>query len=132
MLDLSKQAIEGNTLTNQLEKVNLSIGTRLVPGLVVSAREQHPVELASGRTIQRPFADVLSYRETNPDGENPGITYLTVTRENMGFATRRFNQVEGLDVDENGAFYTFEQLETKRGEDILAQQARNQPASAAL
>lgn len=104
------------------EKKTIYIAGRAIPGVQVSKSETEQVELPTGKFIPAQFADIVSLRETNPDGDNPGQVYLTMTRENLRFATLRFDHVVGLDVAEDGTILTPADLETLRGEDIQARQ----------
>lgn len=112
------------------EKRTIYIAGRAIPGVQVSKGETESVELPSGKSIPAQFADIVSLRETNPDGENPGQVYLTLTRENLRFATLRFDHVVGLDVSEDGTILTPADLEALRGEDIQARQVARMAAMA--
>lgn len=118
------------------EKRNVIIAGRAVPGLVISQPSTEIVELPSGKRIPSTFADVMTLRETNPDGPNAGQQYLTVTRENLRFTTLRFNHVIGLDVTEDGTLIQLAELEERRTADIIARQNANlaakTPVSASL
>lgn len=113
------------------EKRTIYIAGRAIPGVQVSKAETENVDLPSGKTIPAQFADIVSLRETNPDGENPGQKYLTMTRENLRFATLRFDHVVGLDVSEDGTILTPADLEALRGEDIQARQVARLSAAPA-
>lgn len=117
----------------QFVKRYINIAGNDIPGLQVSEPETEMVTLPARpglppRTIPAQFADIITYRSTNPfDGQgNPQeVTwYLTLTRENLRFATRRpdGDYVIGLDVDEEGNFLTFDDLEARRRKDIAARQ----------
>src|SRR4051812_30835151 len=87
----------------QFVKRFVMIAGRAIPGIQISASEDAPVTLPSGKTIRATFADVLTLRETNP-ANGPVTTYLTVTRENLRFTALRFTNVADLDFDpETGA-----------------------------
>ena len=103
-----------------LTKRWLSIGGRAVPGIQISPAETRQVQTRAGKTIPVQFAEVLSLRETNP-ANGPVVQYLRVTPENLGFTTLRFNEVEGLDV-ENGSHLSIEVLEARRLTQIMARQ----------
>lgn len=114
-----------------MTKRNVLIAGRSVPGLQTSPAETTMVETAQGKRIPSQFADIVTLRETNPDGPNPGQVYLTVTRENLRFTTLRFENVAGLDYDpETGALLTIEDLEQRRAADIAARQTANLAAKA--
>ena len=104
--------------------VNIQIGRTEVPGVVDADLGLQPVELANGKTIKGHFVSVISFRETNPDGLNPGQTYRTRTPENARFLTKRFDAVVGLDYDAQGNALNSEALEMLLAGDIRAQQAR--------
>lgn len=108
------------------EWVNIHIAGRTIPGIKVGETETESVLLPSGKRIPASFADILTYRETNPlDPEgNPQPTtfYLTKTRENLRFVTMRFESVTGLDADEHGAKLTLAELEARRAADIETRQ----------
>lgn len=108
-------------LTNQFTRRFISIGGRAIPGLQVSEARTESVPLPSGKVILAQFADILTLRETNPDGDNPGVKYLALTPENLRFSTLRFTNVEGLDV-EDGALLSIEELEARRLLDIQTRQ----------
>lgn len=109
---------------------NVHIAGRAVPGIQIGEAESVMVELPSGKRIPSQFADILTLRETNPDGPNAGQKYLTVTRENLRFTTLRFEPVVGLDYDENGVKLTIQMLEERRAADIAARQQANLAAKA--
>lgn len=104
-------------------KVNLHFAGIEVPALIDSPITTAPVTLQSGKTIMAMTVLALSLRETNPDGDNPGHTYLTITPENVRFMTLRYEDVVGLDVDEEGKPLTRKALEQRRAADIVARQA---------
>lgn len=103
-----------------------NIAGRQVPAIQVSESKTEMVSFVGqdGRTRNIPgqFADLVSLRETNPNGPNPGQEYLTLTRENLRFTELRFDYVVGLDVTEGGDIITIPELEAKRGENIRARQ----------
>lgn len=112
-------------------KRDIYIGGRKVPGIQSGAAWRENVTLTNGKVIPTMFAEITTLRETNPDGPNPGQTYLRTTPENLGFTTLRFTNVAGLDYDpETGALLTLEDLEVRRGADIAARQTANLAARA--
>jgi hypothetical protein len=92
-----------------------------IPAVQVGPDTHTTVELRDGRKIPAVFANMISLRGTNPDN-GPVVEYLTLTPENKRFVTMRFTNVIGLDVDENGALLTVEELERQRAKDIMARQ----------
>lgn len=95
-----------------------------IPGKIDSPISTVPVTLPNGKKIMSMQAMVLSLRTTNPDGDNPGVQYLTITPETVRFLTLRSEAVVGLDVDENGRPLTRQQLEEQRARDIQSLQER--------
>ena len=118
------------------DKVNLAIAGRRVPGVIVA--EPYPAvseyiskdPARAGQTVTRPTtrALVVSLRETNPDGENPGKTYLTQTDENLNFAGIRHTPVIGLDADLDGVKISVGELADMAFESLLAFQAERAEA----
>ena len=100
----------------------INIAGRKVPAIQVSDSWTEQVELANGKRIPRQFAELVSLRETNPNGPNPGQVYLTQTPENLSFTNLRDQLVVGLDVDEDGTLITIAELEERRGENIRQRQ----------
>jgi hypothetical protein len=107
------------------------LGAVSFPGIQISPAVLTTVETARG-SIRALFAEVMTLRTPNPNGANKdGAPYLTVTPENLRFATLRFDSVPGLDFDpETGEAYTLEQLETIRAKQIVARQQQLASASA--
>ena len=114
-----------------MEKINMYIFGRKIPALIYGDIVNTSVTLASGRTIPAQLAPVLSLRETNPDGPNPGVQYRTITQENLKFVTHRFDSIVGLDVSEDGTVLQEEELEDLLGQDIMARQLARQAAATA-
>lgn len=96
-----------------------------IPGLIVSAPQFTTVQRADGRNIPAKLVEVISLRDSNPDGANAGIKYLRKSIENAAFMTDRFDTVVGLDVDADGVVMSYRDLEVQRAKDIDAIQARN-------
>lgn len=88
---------------------DVSIGGRLVPGVVVGETAQSTVQVPSkdparnGALVNIPVqrADIITLRETNP-ALGPVRKYLTMTSENLRFTFPRFDAVVGLDATEDG------------------------------
>ena len=70
-----------------------------VPAIQIGEAEQTTVTLADGRRRPAFFAEVISLRETNPNGPNPGQHYPQLGIENLRFTTPRYDEVEGLDYE---------------------------------
>lgn len=100
----------------------INIAGRAVPAIQVSDSWTEMVTTASGKRIPRQFAELVSLRETNPDGPNAGQVYLTQTPENLSFTNLREELVIGLDIDENGTAISIGELERRRGENIRQRQ----------
>lgn len=109
------------------QKVSLYIGGRELPGIQVTEPVAGEAVTASGRVVRTSFADVISFRETNPLGSNPGQTYLIKTNENLGFTTIRDSNIVGLDVSTDGTFLSLHELEAARGANIMQRQADRLP-----
>jgi hypothetical protein len=126
---------ENQTMATQIgEKVTILVGGRKIPGIIISEPRDATSEYTSkdpvrlGQVVRRPIqrASVLSLRETNPDGTNPGQVYLTVSDENLtGFAFPRFRSVVGLDAKPDGEVITLaEAVETAMDSMAAYQTAR--------
>lgn len=84
------------------EKRNMTIPTNppvTLPIVRIGELNRTMVELADGRKRPQTFAEVISLRETNPNGPNPGHKYPQLGYENMFFTTPRYEDVEGLDYE---------------------------------
>jgi hypothetical protein len=105
-------------------KVNIPVGPVSFPGIVLGPAELTMVPLRNGGQARAYFAPVLTLRTANPDGENAGNDpYLRVTPENLTFATMRFDEVVGLDIDEGGHLLDIQTLEKTRAEQLAARAA---------
>jgi hypothetical protein len=127
-----KQTTEG-TFFEDNEKVTMFIVGRPLPSVVDGPVTMGQKTLPNGRVIPAQFAWLISLRETNPDGDNPGIQYRARTLEDIGFTVSRDPRivVAGLDVDaETGEILSRERLEEMRGQDIAARQLVNQTRNA--
>lgn len=122
---------------------NINLAGRAVPAIIVGDPVTEQVQLPDrttvvdgvaivtpGKKIPGQFADMISLRETNPDGPNPGQKYLVLSHENLRFCTLRTTPVVGLDVDDTGALLTIEELEARRQADIQARQIARLAAQA--
>ncbi len=119
-------------------KVNIGIGGRRVPGVIVSTPYPAVSEYTSkdpareGELVQRPTwrAQVVSLRETNPDGPNAGQIYLTSTDENLSFVASRSSSVVGLDGTADGEAITVAMAEDLAFDSLLAFQTARLAAQA--
>ncbi len=123
-------------------KTNQAIGAQRVPGVIVSEPVPGTVTYASkatGEQVTRPtfFADVVTRRETNPDGPNPGRIYFTLRQgEDLGFLFSRTSHEVGLDVEPDGTMIAWTDLPDKAFESWLEyrteQAAASTPAEVAI
>lgn len=108
-----------------MEKGWIALAGRQVPGVIVSEPVPTVAESRTGRLIPTFRADVISLRETNPEGANPGQTYYRKTNEDLGFFFPRDKVVKGLDADEHGVKLDRDDLSLLAMQSTLAfQQAR--------
>jgi hypothetical protein len=112
-----------------MEKGNIALAGRKVPGVIVSEPVAVTVETARGKVIPTFRADVISLRETNPEN-GPVRRYHRKTNEDLGFFFPRDRAVIGLDVTSDGEVLGLDALSDLAMESTLAFQTARLDAQA--